>query len=715
MSDEILFKPNVPKEIKESVNNGTLAVFIGAGVSSIVGCERWDQLANSLVKKCYDKGFINFKESEELSKIQDHKKTISICYHIMNGSNKIDIFYDIMKNSLKEDEDIAIPNIYDDIYKLRGLFITTNADTHFDRLFNTPNILYQRQNFKYNKIDQTNLYHIHGSIRETDSLIFTVASYMERYNDSDFGTFLQRIFREYTVLFIGYGLGEFEILDFLLRKDKNNKIKSPPRHFMLYPLYTGQENILKYMQSYYSDLRINICAYAIDKKGYRQLEDVIKHWNKEINQITDFLPKSFEQLDAVMQTKSKTKIMRTLQKIKNDKSLEDYFFKILAVDRKPIKWLIPLKGAGYFNPNNNPKPQEVHNKKGYYTVPSWNILDALKNMSLRNEENPLEEVTEILIEIVNGIISYRVDGKRIDNYKTDSKILEIISHIPISYINKNHIDFIKDAIYSNFATSLMDRVICELFLPKLIHEKNIDLIIELLKVIFLYRELDISGDRRCISGMDIYYLKQTIDKNKSGIASLCPVDAVRVGLEKVKEILTKYNGRFSFIWIPTIEDHPQTRFPDKYECQLVHFIRDMLESSQPKEIEAIVNDMLKSKHDIMKRLAYHTIRHHYKNLSHLLWNIEGNPLSPLTMHELYELLKSRCKDFSQQQINLLLGWIDSMELYVPDEIKENHEKRASYEAYYKKEWLLSLDSANPDVKKKYDEYHAINDASYDHP
>ena len=165
MSNGISLIPEVPEEIKYAVNNGTLAVFIGAGVSRLVGCQGWDALARNLVSRCHREDIINFRENDTLSQIQDHKKTITICYHLFNNNHRADVFYEELNSALGEGANIETPNIYDDIYKLRGLFITTNADTHFDKLFNPPNILYQDSDFREDRLDSTNLYHIHGSIR----------------------------------------------------------------------------------------------------------------------------------------------------------------------------------------------------------------------------------------------------------------------------------------------------------------------------------------------------------------------------------------------------------------------------------------------------------------------------------------------------------------------------------------------------------------------
>ncbi len=285
MSNSISRPVEVPDEIRDAVNNETLAVFIGAGVSRLkpINCHGWDELAKNLVKRCYKEGIINYKEKDTLSQIQDHKKTITICYHLFKNKN---FFYEEMDKALKEESDIEKPNIYDDIYKLRGLFITTNADTHFDRLFNLPNILYQASDFRADRLDSTNLYHIHGSVRDRSSLIFTVSEYMQRYTrDPEFTRFLDRIFREFTVLFLGYGVAEFEILDFILRESPKNPALAP-RHFMLSGFYRGEESILSYEQAYYSDLGINILGYEKDAIGHDQLIEVIKHWNEEINKVT---------------------------------------------------------------------------------------------------------------------------------------------------------------------------------------------------------------------------------------------------------------------------------------------------------------------------------------------------------------------------------------------------------------------------------------------
>jgi SIR2-like protein len=307
MDTNILSKePPLPPEILKAANDNSLAVFIGAGVSRLVGCKSWEELAFSLVKRCHltkkadSSPCINFKESETISQIKDHKETITICYHILKQNNLEDIFFEELKESLKwNPELIKNQNIYDELYGLHGLFITTNADTLFDKKFEAQYVAYKLSDFSPTNIDRNRLYHIHGSIRETDSLIFTVSQYIKRYRNPVFRLFLEAIIGKSVVLFIGYGLAEFELLDFLITKFDSNK-KKDLKHFILLPFYKGEINILRMRQFYYGSMGITVLGYEKDEKGYHQLYDVIKNWNKEINQTSTYLHDSFKEIDEIV-------------------------------------------------------------------------------------------------------------------------------------------------------------------------------------------------------------------------------------------------------------------------------------------------------------------------------------------------------------------------------------------------------------------------------
>jgi len=698
--------PPVPKEIVEAVNNETLAVFIGAGVSRLIGCMGWDQLARNLVERCFSakkkdgSRIINFKERENLIQNKDPKKTITICYYLLKNKGFENIFYKELENSLKADEELLMSqNIYDELYRLRGLFITTNVDEHFDSKFEPTRIVYREAEFNPSNIDRNKLYHIHGSIKDKNSLIFTVPQYIKRYNNQTFRMFLKTIFGEYTVLFVGYGMAEFELLDFLVTKFDPKKGKEL-KHFILFPFYRGEENILEFEQHYYNSMGIEVLPYEKDEKGYGQLYDVIKSWNREINQVSTYLYDTYKEIEDAANDYTKTKAERIFQIIRNDEPQRNYFFKKLASSLNPFPWLKPLKERGYFDPKNNPPPQEVSDKKGYFTIPYWNVLGYLENVAAKNEKTPSEEITDALVEIINPIINFRNEkGERIENYKTDWAMVKIIFSLPIEKITKDHVEFIRIALRSKWDTTLVASEISKTILSKLVDKKAENLILQLLDVILDYRKIKkkppLFGEKETYeytSTMDEYW-QEAFKKYKPQIAKLCGVEAARIAINKIKS------------------------FPDRYECQLVHFVRDMFELSEPQKIKEEIKNLLKEDYPIFKRIALHIINYHYKDLNELFWSWKGNPLEESQLkHELYELFKSNCSSFSKEQINKVLQWIESKKYYIPEEIKDDKDQVEKLLAYRKKEWLSALLSTrDSDVLSSYKKYDQTNPAELDHP
>lgn len=721
--------PELPKEIKEAVNNNRLAVFVGAGVSRLIGCMGWDQLACNLVNRCFTTkkedgyGLINYKEKETLLQNIDHKKTITICYHLLEKNGFESIFYEELEKSLKADKDlIKSQNIYDELYRLRGLFITTNADEHFDNKFEQTRIVWSEKDFDPFKIDRTKLYHIHGFIKDKNSLVFTVPQYIKRYNNQTFKKFLEKIFSEFTVLFVGYGMAEFELLDFLITKFESNNKEKELKHFILLPFYKGEENILEFEQYYYNSMGIRVLPYAKDNKGYGQLYDVIKNWNREINQVSTYLHDTYQEIEEAVNNYSEEKAERIFQIIKNDEPQRNYFFEALKSSENPFPWLKPLKKRGYFDPQNNPPPQEVPDRKGYFTIPYWNVLGYLENVAYKIKENSDTEVIGTLLEIVDKIITYRDEkGERIENYRTDWVMIKIIFSLPIDQITKNHIEFTRLALTSKWDTTLVASEIGNSVLTKLLQAKVKDLVLNLLDIILSYKKEEklYFEDKKTYeytSIMDEYWLNEALKKHKQKIAELCGIDAARIAISKIKKIVEEDISQFNNIWIPTIEDNPEADFPDSYECQLVHFVRDMFELSEPQKIKEEIENLLKEDHPIFKRIAIHTINYHYKDLNELFWQWEGNPLEDeLLKHELYELFKNNCSVFSKEQIYKVLNWIESKNYYISEEIKDKDQVNKIL-AYQKKEWLSALlETKNADILSSYEKYNKINPSQLDHP
>ena len=716
--------PELPNKIVEAVNNDNLAVFIGAGVSQIIGCKSWNELAQQLINRCfttereYKTTFINYKEKESLCQYHDNKKIITICYGILKQNNRGDILFDELKKSLSADEELLKShNIYNELNELRGIFVTTNADKHFHNKFEPTRILYKREDFDPTKIGRNKLYQIHGCISDKESLVFTIPQYLERYNDRIFIKFLKTIFDKYVVLFVGYGMAEFELLDFLITKYDANKGKEL-KHFILLPFFKGEENILDFEQHYYNAMGISVIGYEKDQKGYNQLYYVIKNWNSEINQTSTYLYDSYQEIEEGANNYEKDKAETIFQIIKNDKPQEDYFFKKLASSIKPFPWLKPLKEKGYFDPENNQPPHEIQNRKGCYDIPYWNVLSYLENVASQNAKNTSDKITNMLLDIINSVSNYRnKKGEKIDNYKTDGIIVKITYKLKIEKITKEHIEFIRTTLKSKWDNALVSYAIDETVFPKLLSSKCPKLILKLIDVVLDYQKVTERTSKEYTSLLKNHYLYDILKKHKPKIAEFCGIKANEIAIDKMLDITNDNKSQFSNVLIPTIENHSQTTFPERYECQLVHFVRDMLEKSDPNKTEEILIRLIKAEHPIFKRIVFHIINHHYKNLKHLLWNWEGNPLNEkLVKHELYELLKKNCYSFSPDEISKLLEWIESKEYYIHDEIKGDKNKINKLLAYRKKEWLFALiETKDKKVISYLKKYEKINQVELDHP
>jgi hypothetical protein len=302
--------PSVPPEILEAASSGRLVVFIGAGVSRIIGCPSWKEFAIKYLEYLLKKSIINFHEYENLKSL-NARKLLSICRNVFIKSNtKPPSMESIFRGDKKS-------TIYNDLYSFNSIYVTTNYDTFLDELAKKTirkkdlkieakyepdldidkneekipdKVFYKKEDIVIDKLKNGNVVHLHGSINDEDEVVMTIVDYLNHYiPEQKPAVFLQEIFEKYTVIFIGYGLEEYEIIEFIIRNASG--AKDEIRHFMLYPMFTKNDNLLQFYDDYYRALGIRLIPYSIDERGYGQLAIVIKKWAKEISHISK--PKGF--------------------------------------------------------------------------------------------------------------------------------------------------------------------------------------------------------------------------------------------------------------------------------------------------------------------------------------------------------------------------------------------------------------------------------------
>lgn len=705
--------PKIPHEIIQAVNDKKLAVFIGAGVSRLLGCWGWDKLASELINCCFENGYINFKEKETIGYMNDQKKVITMCYGILNSKGKEELFYEKMEEALKGDKQkIKNKNIYDEISDFNALYITTNADEHFDNKFLPGNIKYKIEDLDKDKLNKDKLYHIHGSIKDRKSLVFKVEEYIKRYNEPKFIKFMNKISSVYTILFIGYGLAEFEILDFLVSKfytggDKKSK------HYALVAYFKGEENICEYEQFYYEKLGINIVPYAKDTLGYDQLYEVIKKWRNDINVLSIVLQQSFKYIKECVENFDEKNVENVLQKIKNNKSLQDGFFNQLAVTDKPNLWFQELKNQGYFLPNKNPTPIEDKYNKGYYSIPKWNVLEFLFNVSDKNTKNQDTDITKLLIEIVDGIIAYEENEKnRIENWRTNNIIIKIIMNLPQDKIGEKYTNFIITSLKSKWNNGFLESTLAEYELAKILNQE------QMLKLLKNILEINSINNRYINPVIDIYWLQQILNKNKDTMGEEYPFDAANIGLNKLKSIIENDKDSYICYLINHIDsiENDDDGLGTTYEKELINFTRDMLQYCSPKEMSEKIKKMINSNYAIYRRLAIYIINYHYEKLKDIFWGLEKNPLEDYeSKYEIYRLLEDKSEIFNKYEMDKIIYWIENKKYFIPEDYKNDEEMKKLGIAYNKKEFLYPLlNSKNQKVISLYNKYNKINPIQVEH-
>ena len=279
------------KEIIEAAKRGRLILFIGAGVSKLVGCPSWSELASAVLDHARKNGCIDFRQKHYLisNHAHDPRKLLSICINMFEQEKIAKPNFESLLKPKNNDKDPM--DIYQPLYSTKSIFLTTNYDPflyHAAKIIHADKadskLFYLEKDLLISKLQAENIIHIHGSYEKQDELVLSLSDYFKRYREkSNLRELLQHIFDMYTVLFIGYGLEEYEILEFMVnisqRESGRNRLE---KHYMLFPSFNEDNKIVDLFELYYKDIGIKLIPYPRNENDYQQLEYIIKDWCKEI-------------------------------------------------------------------------------------------------------------------------------------------------------------------------------------------------------------------------------------------------------------------------------------------------------------------------------------------------------------------------------------------------------------------------------------------------
>ena len=418
-----------------------------------------------------------------------------------------------------------------------------------------------------------------------------------------------------------------------------------------------------------------------------------------------------DRVDKILNTEQPDEdMLGTLHDLLEPEVLYKHFFQNL----KSSAWLEPLKKDGWFNPENNPVPQEDPDHSGYYQVPVWYALEYVRKVAAHTKESPCEEKINILVDIVNTIVNdHRNAEERIDNDRTDWRVIRIIGAFPVDRIESRHVDFMHTALNSRWKSSLVCREVAETIFPKFVHNAKKDLTLELLEVIL---------DAKVVNGQIVavmeYWFKEALKVHGEALGKLCGVEAAEIALTQIRKLIA--NSAYSFARIQMIEDNPSYSPGENYAELLVKFTSMMFRLTPPDSITETVMDSLqesvsesrddyanKQSRTIVGLIALNAVKHHYADLKQLFWEWDGNPLNKVRLKPgLYQLIEANCCTFDEQEINQILDWIESLNYY---------RDRPKIIALRKREWLTALlKTKNERIVSLYKKYKKKNPVEIEH-
>jgi hypothetical protein len=313
MTDEIPLIPVVPPKLREAALRGTLIPFVGAGASRLAGCPNWAQFADRALQAFVDGGRFSYGQLDQIRHLTPRVK-LSIAQGLQAEHN-LPINYAALIDPVGGYSNEVGRRLYGALAQLGQTFVTTNYDTWLDtepasskppsvsvgqQLTAPPTPTSRKVFFDPNDFTPANLnqpktvFHLHGSLHVPSSMVITTRDYITHYaNDRRADdatmenrtlTFLDHLFTNKNVLFVGYGVEELEILEYVIQKGRMlpEGAEAEAKHFMLQGFYAHEFELMRSLTQYYKQCDIQLLPFRKDQRDWHQLLEVLDDFAKVI-------------------------------------------------------------------------------------------------------------------------------------------------------------------------------------------------------------------------------------------------------------------------------------------------------------------------------------------------------------------------------------------------------------------------------------------------
>ncbi|MDE0447191.1 MAG: SIR2 family protein [Spirochaetaceae bacterium] len=327
MASEIPLIPEVPQALREAAQVGKLIPFVGAGVSRLAGCPDWDGFADAALNVFVEQGKFNHAQLDQIKHLGPRIK-LSMALSLQERFG-IQIDFRNLLHQGPLVEHVAGQRLYSDLAKIGKTFVTTNYDEWLDEQFfygptgmsaeetpsaspaPAPRTVYHRpEELTVANLNQENVViHLHGSVKNPGGMVMTTPDYVHHYatergvggsNEGNYVlNFLAHLFTHKTVLFVGYGLDELEILEYVILKARTTK-GVETRHFLLQGFFSHERELMISLRTYYRECGIHLIPFLKDDEGWDQLAHVLESFGQSVPASSTAVLQEFKEMGALL-------------------------------------------------------------------------------------------------------------------------------------------------------------------------------------------------------------------------------------------------------------------------------------------------------------------------------------------------------------------------------------------------------------------------------
>lgn len=730
---KILPIPNIPPEIQEASEHGELVIFIGAGCSCLLGYPDWGKYSHEVLTQVLGESVAN-----ELKGLTPRVK-LSIAIDMESGLKHPVMYEDILIAKDDEETNEKRRRLNNALLKLTNHFVTTNYDREIDNML-------QRRGTKRGPIDVPSyckslpipakiiltpsecvfsslsykgdlVLHIHGSMEKPESMVQTLKDYVSLYHvsagekdnpdENAITYFLEQLFHaNYTILFIGYGLNEMEILEYILEKStKEENYRKTHNLFLLKGFDFNQIELAKYLSVYYK----NHCGVELipffNKNSNYQLVNVLWAFASEIREYSYGLV-NLGSLHAVLKNKTLPNREAEFARIMAESNYAEQMegFESTIKEANPQSFFEHLHANKLFSIDHIPRLIKVKTEENSFSYRSkvWPAQEYLIMVS------HCPNISKTIIDIISDISLYSTEHENEYDYThIFAGFAAMYANMPLKMLTMKALNISNIWLKIKARNTSSINTIFKEVIPRFLKGKDVrkhKKACHLLKIcteMYWVQDENIKGRMAPKTYMEEYWFKEHICKMAKLFGQKAGIVAANIFLDRLTAASQReINGSLSLIWRPAIEDHPQNEHKDKIIGTLVVGLRDCLCGSiekQREEAKLFLDKLLGNQSIIVRRVALSVIDSNWSMLKNMCDKVIKARLFEYYMrHETYLFLNNHFSSFSKEQQTQLLAKLSN----INNEDTEDREREqfTFLHAIYNKgskeadEWYLKLES-----------------------